>query len=273
MLSDHSIYAKIFGERNTGTNYVEELLKRNFAVYCLKSNGNVYKYIELAGKRLQPGLRGQFRSAVVDLDCARTIGSDFGWKHGVPPFDAISSAPHAKYTLFICVAKHPLSWLRSLAGRPYNPVERAPENFSEFIRHDWALTSRDNLPDHGRINVVDLWNVKNAAFATLAARTERCVLVAYEQILLAPSGFFDSVGRHLIARRRDIEWSLPSTKGDDMSFESYRAKYRMDGIAVDIPEDDLAFIKKRIDPELMKAFGYRWDERAEAAENRASAGT
>jgi hypothetical protein len=260
MFDQLCVYAKVYGERNTGTNFVAELLRRNFAVHCLQSYNRIREYIGPMAKSLPEEPAGGLRNALLDLDCRRTMYSDFGWKHGIPPRDLVASAPHAKQTLFVCVAKHPVAWLRSLANRPYNLVDEVPKTFSRFIRQDWTPTWRDNMPGCERINVVDLWNRKNAAFRDLGSAAERCLVVAYEEILRDPGGFLSSAGSHLIARGKDYVWSIPSTKGDDMTFEQYRQKYRELNVHGSTSARDLEFIRDRIDESVMQAFGYLWPD-------------
>jgi hypothetical protein len=258
MLDQYCVYAKIYGERNTGTNYIQKLVQANFAVHCLQSNNQIYDYVNALSHRLPKRMRGKFRSAIVDMDCERTTRSEFGWKHGVPPADEIRSAPHAAHTLFICVAKHPLSWLSSLTERPYNPIENVPGNFSELIRYEWRLTQRDNVRGQDRINAVELWNAKNAAFFRLKESAAKCIVIAYEEVLREPSQFMAELNKYLLATKKKFVWALPSTKGDDSTFEDYRDKYPMDGVVKGISPDDLEFVKGRVDPELMAGFGYRW---------------
>ena len=258
MQDRHCIYAKIYGERNTGTNFVQELIQKNFAACCLQGSNHIYAYIRGAGQAIPDGHNGEFRSSLLDMDSQRTIQSDFGWKHGVPPAETIIAAPHARHTLFIAVTKHPLSWLHSLMERPYNPVEKPPRDFSQFIRHEWKLTGRDNIPGRDRINIVDLWNVKSAAYHGLGAVVGSSIVVAYEKILSDPSGFLTDVGSYLIAKRRKLVWSLASTKDDEMSFEQYRDKYTMEGPSLPLTASDVDYVKARIDPSLMEAFGYGW---------------
>jgi hypothetical protein len=262
MLERYCIYAKIYGERNTGTNFVQKLINANFAVHCLQSNNKIYDYVNAVTDNLPREEAGTFRSTVVDIDCLRTMASDFGWKHGVPPRAEIDGASHAGYTLFIAIAKHPVAWLKSLVRRPYNPVEKVPKSFSEFIRHDWHLTPRDNIVGRDRINVVDLWNEKNAAFRELSAGSRKSVVVAYEQILREPRQFLQEIGNHLIRSRRKFVWSISSTKGDEMSFDEYRSKYLTEDVAEGILPDDMEFIRSRIDPGLMNFFGYEWPEKS-----------
>jgi hypothetical protein len=252
------VYAKIYGERNTGTNFVTELLRKNFAVHCLQSYNRIHEYAAPMAKNLPEEPAGGLRDALLDLECQRTMYADFGWKHGAPPRDLIASAPHAKQTLFICIAKHPVAWLRSLANRPYNLSDNLPKSFSRFIRQDWTPNRRDNLPGRATINVVDLWNAKNAAYLDLASVAERCLVLAYEEILRDPAAFLSSVGSHLITRGNEIIWSLPSTKGDKMTFEQYREKYNESSICESTSARDLEYIRDRVDENVMQAFGYRW---------------
>lgn len=252
------VYAKVYGERNAGTNFVAELLRRNFAVHCLQSNNRIHEYVGLLAKNLPGSQTGALRDALLQLDCQRTMYSEFGWKHGIPPRDHIASAPHARQTLFVCVAKHPVAWLQSLARRPYNLIDRLPGRFSRFIRHDWTLTRCDNLAGRERINVVELWNVKNAAFRDLESEAVKCLIVAYEEILRDPAGFLASVANHLIPRGREFVWSFPSTKKDEMTFDEYKEKYAEHNFCRTASADDLEFIRGRADRNVMEAFGYRW---------------
>ncbi|HTT82544.1 MAG TPA: hypothetical protein VMF67_03600 [Rhizomicrobium sp.] len=260
MFDQLCVYAKVYGERNTGTNFVTELLRRNFAVHCLQSYNRIHEYVGPMAKNLPGEPAGGLRNALLDFDCQRTMYSDFGWKHGIPPRDLVASAPHAKQTLFVCIAKHPVAWLHSLASRPYNLVDEVPKTFSRFIRQDWTPTWRDNMAACEPINVVDLWNVKNAAFRDLESVAQRCLVVAYEEILRDPAGFLSSAGSHLIARGKDYVWSFPSTKGDAMTFEQYRRKYLEQNICGSTSTGDLEFIRGRIDETVMRGFGYRWPD-------------
>jgi hypothetical protein len=258
MLDRYCVYAKIYGERNTGTTFVEQLLRQNFGVLCLKGDTRIFEYFQAVSPRLPEETRGAFRSAITDIDSERTQRSDFGWKHGVPPREEIVSAPHARHTLFIGLAKHPVSWLRGLAKRPYNPIERVPRKFSQFLRYEWPLTQRDNLPGVERINVVELWNVKNTAFQRLRETADKCVVIAYEEIMRDPHAFLTRLGAYLIPKTEKFVWSLPSTKGDAMSFEDYREKCDIREICRHVSVQDLEFVKARIDGDVMAAFGYEW---------------
>jgi hypothetical protein len=225
----------------------------------MQSKNRVNDHIELMGVGMSAKEYGQFRVDIMDIDCERTRISDFGWKHGAPPELEILSAPHARHTLFVCLAKHPVSWLKSLCARPYSPLEDTPADFSDFIRYAMPISGRDNLHITGRMNVVDLWNIKNAAYARLPVIASKCIVVAYEEILRDPERFLNSLGNYLLAKRSSYIWSLPSSKGDPFSFEDYREKYDLTTLRHSISEEDFQFISHRIDPTVLHIFGYQMD--------------
>ncbi len=259
-LDDFCFYAKIFGERNTGTNFVDRLIQENFVACKLHGANRIHGHLRKFAGRVPENERGRFRSAALDLDSARMVYSDFGWKHAVPPHDVIATAPHAKNTLFIAVAKHPVAWLQSLVERPYNPVDDAPSTLSEFIRHEWELTGRDNVPGHTHINVVDLWNLKNAAFRRLEQSAQRSIVIAYEDILHGPEDFLGRVAAHLVRANGEFVWEMDSTKKDDLTFADYRKKYELASICAAVSGADLDYIRSRADEGIMKSFGYGWPE-------------
>ena len=88
------MFIKIFGERNTGTNYVEQLVKKNLdcKVYKFDPNNN-----------------------------------PSGWKHGVPKIDFFNP----NNTLFIVIERNLESWLNSMYHRPYHMIK--PKTFEDFI--------------------------------------------------------------------------------------------------------------------------------------------
>lgn len=256
MLDGYALYVKLYGERNSGTNFVEELIQKNFAAQLLQSNNKIYQFLREAEPKLSHEMRGQFRSDLLDLDCARMRSSDFGWKHGCATQDAIRPSPHGDRTLFVCVIKHPVFWLKSLSRRPYNPIERPPKDFSKFIRYDWPLTSRDNVPGKERINIVELWNLKNRSYLGLKAVTDRVLVQRYEELLCKPLDFFRQIEIHLLKKVEDYKWEFSSTKGESENFEGYKAKYDLGNIADQCSKEDFDFIMERIDPAVMADLGY-----------------
>ena len=179
----------VFGERNSGTNFIHALLQRNFPAFA-----------DAPGDRI-----GQF-------------GFRYGWKHGFP---MMLAAPD--HVLSICVFRHPETWLRSMHARPWHvaPALRAM-TFEEFIRTEWhtivdernfgldtddprALQELhwDRHPITGKRfeNILALRTAKTAAFLTLPNRFKTCLLVRQEDILKAPEEFVAHVAAAFALKR------------------------------------------------------------------------
>jgi len=87
---------KIFGERNTGTVYLEWLLKSNLEITLDKS----------------PIL---------------------GWKHRLAPEGADINDQLKEEMLFVCLIKNPYPWLLSMHKRPYNHEDLRKLGFADFL--------------------------------------------------------------------------------------------------------------------------------------------
>jgi len=111
---------KIYGERNTGTIYLEWLLKKN-------------------------------------LDVELVDGFEFGWKHRLAPGEEEMTEVMKREVIYLCLIKNPYSWLLSMHKRPYHHEKLRELSFAEFIRVSygdyrnpvvmWTLKNRsyDNL--------------------------------------------------------------------------------------------------------------------------------
>lgn len=172
----------VFGERNSGTNFVAALLKRNFP-----------SLIECRGDR---GLSGGF---------------DFGWKHGFP---AMISAPPG--VIAVCVFRHPETWVGSLHRKPWHADASLRDiPISDFIRRPWKAIiddqnfgvraddyrwntelqwDRDPLTGRNFANVLKLRNAKNRGFLSLRSRFPDHFLLRYEDIQPAPEQFVATIG-------------------------------------------------------------------------------
>ncbi|MCF8368000.1 MAG: hypothetical protein K9G76_03100 [Bacteroidales bacterium] len=92
---------KIYGERNSGTIYLEWLLKKNLEV-------DLHESFEL------------------------------GWKHRLAPSPEELTDDHKKNILFVCLVKNPYSWLLSMHKRPYNHESLRDLSFSDFLKYSYG---------------------------------------------------------------------------------------------------------------------------------------
>jgi len=174
-----SVY--VFGERNSGTNYVSALVMKN----CLSP-------LDLRGL-----YDGGNRTA-------------FGWKHGFPTF---GQGPDD--VLAIAVYRDPLAWLHSMNRTPWNtPARLRGLPFSQFIRSEWmsiindsgfgvepgeALWLTELMADRNPAtgarfaNPMQLRNAKNRGFASLDGRFGNVLRVTYETVLADPQAFLNAL--------------------------------------------------------------------------------
>jgi hypothetical protein len=92
---------KIYGERNSGTIYLEWLIHKNLVAEVVE-------------------------------------GFEFGWKHRIAPAQDELSDLMKNEILFLCLVKNPYSWLLSMHKRPYQHEILKDINFSEFIRYSYG---------------------------------------------------------------------------------------------------------------------------------------
>ena len=156
-------FIKIYGERNTGTNYVSALVALNLAATQVPGG-------------IPPGVRRIHRALpghqwVRDLYFACTHRRNLGWKHCVPDPDerrlhTWKGEPGA--LVFVTLTKNPYAWLLSLHRRPYHPAHPRGLDFLTFLQTPWRTFGRDNMGRARLASPVELWNAKNRAYLALA---------------------------------------------------------------------------------------------------------
>lgn len=235
---------KIFGERNTGTNYAEQLLAANLGDVLVR--GTVPPaWMRIAG------------SSEFSRDCyfRLTERRNLGWKHR--SVAALVAAGRNPRLIFVTLVKNPYSWLLSLHRRPYHQVS-APKSasFEDFIDAPWHCRWRDRAGAAVLASPVELWNLKNRSYADLVARCGG-VLLRYEDLLTDPEAAVRSIaaaaGRTLAAPFRNIE---AATKSDAGTFAGYRDYYLQERWASRLSASAVARINARLDLPLTAALGY-----------------
>jgi hypothetical protein len=94
-------FIKIYGEQNSGTIYLEWLLKKN-------------------------------------LDATLLDSYDFGWKHRVAPSEEELTEKMKQEVLFLCLVKNPYSWLISMHKRPYQHDSLRKLSFLDFLKYSYG---------------------------------------------------------------------------------------------------------------------------------------
>lgn len=94
-------FIKIYGEQNSGTIYLEWLLKKN-------------------------------------LDATLLDSFDFGWKHRIAPMEDELTDKMKAEVLFLCLVKNPYSWLISMHKRPYFHESLRKLSFLDFLKYSYG---------------------------------------------------------------------------------------------------------------------------------------
>ena len=92
---------KVYGERNSGTIYLEWLLRNN-------------------------------------LEITIDGSPEFGWKHRLAPSEEELSDESKKQVVFVCLVKNPYSWLLSMHKRPYHHESLRELSFSDFLKYSYG---------------------------------------------------------------------------------------------------------------------------------------
>ncbi len=242
---------KIFGERNTGTKYLSELLRLNVEAEELPG---VPPRWTLPIERVVPG-PGEW---VEDLFFALTYFRNLGWKHQLVHPDRLlrSRAVRSGSLLFVTVTKNPYAWLLSLYRRPYHQHFPRKPGMETFLSTEWKAIRRENA-GKSFPNPIALWNAKNQAYIRM--RDGLPVLnLRYEDILQDPRQALER-----ICKRLSLPWNgegfrnyLPSTKDKKKDFYYYQAHYREERWRKKLTPAMIATINASLDRELMALFEY-----------------
>ena len=165
---------KLFGERNTATRAVKQMLRATDGVTLVNSKrpdelGNV----EWANLVASINLYIQDDWRKVYMDALRDNVSHYNaplamWKHAAPNWDD-AFVDQNVCTIF-CV-RNPYSWALSMACKPYHMKARRTGDFLTFIKRPWLTERRDNTGIILR-SVMDLWNEKLRAYAEFSDQAE-----------------------------------------------------------------------------------------------------
>lgn len=242
---------KIYGERNTGTNYLSQLVHLNLDIEELSG---------IAPKRivqLQNGLPG--REWVKDLYFDWSFASNLGWKHmrvKNPSYLEGTVATKQKVS-FVTLTKNPYSWLLSLHKRPYHGQRNAPqEDFESFLQKEYKPKGRDNVGG-AKTNSTQLWNAKNASYLDLAT-VFSAVTVRYEDLLDDPKRTLKKIceGWNCQWDEESFENYSDSTKDSDKDANFYRDYYLGEKWREKLSPQAIDIINSKVDTDLMKHFGY-----------------
>ena len=241
---------KVFGERNTGTNYLEQLIELNL------------KQVEVIPQISIPAWFPNLLLRRIELltDYFLWSGSKYrlGWKHGIPPTKKILQHPDRDKLLTIFLVRNPYSFLLSLHKNPYHLRPRV-ETFSEFLETRFKTLPRDGYSSQPRITPIDIWNLKNRAYLEFSQEhPDKTLLIHFEDLLEKPERVI-----HQIAQRMKVSFNPGfqnierSTKNTSDRYADYKAYYGQELWKKKLSTEDKQFITEHLDLKLMESLGYK----------------
>ncbi len=235
---------KIFGERNSGTTFVQRLLAQNLPVRILP--GGVPRII-------YRGLPFEF---VRDMWFRWTDRKNLGWKHGFPDVEKIRKFSAQRHLVVVCVCKNPYAYLLSLYRHPYH-LNSTANSFLSFLKTPCPVVRREHAARAFQ-NPVELWNVKNRALLELSKSKLPVILLRYEDVLAAPEIAVENVASISKLKMNDaFQGVYLSTKGEDgRHFEEYRSYYLDEKWRTNLSEENVRRINRDLDHKLCGELGY-----------------
>ena len=212
-------FLKIYGERNTGTQFLSELIRLNFRVEEVP--GTAPKSI----RKLQEFLPG--KELIIDIYFYLTYYRNLGWKHSVvkAPEDYEKYNICSKNLSFVTITKNPYSWLLSLYKRPYHQYILEKKDFETFLSSPWKTIGRDNAP-RSLSSPVELRNIKNYSYLQFI-NNYPVLTIKYEDLLAGPKQVLELLGKTL-----SYNWKVDqfknyekSTKESNKDYNYYRDYY------------------------------------------------
>lgn len=242
---------KIYGERNSGTIYLSELLRLNLQIQELRG------FVPWAVHALQLLLPG--REAIRDAWFARTFSRNLGWKHRCAP----PSAELAQHKIvsgrvhFVTITKNPYSWLLSMHRRPYHQYYKTELTFEEFLMAPWPTTRRDGTAEV-LSGPVELWNIKNRSYQQLGDRLP-VINLRYEDLLEQPEEWLNRIQTQFGLQRRSAEFQnfQQSTKDSSKDSSWYKDYYLKERWRSKLSVEAIGIINRLLDHDLRQTFGYQ----------------
>jgi hypothetical protein len=245
--------------------FVTDLVRRNFSEPLLygtpdrRSKKERERTMErFARKPLH--IRRMILDRILNEDNHASVRETLGWKHMFPPLETLSSLPKfVGSTLFLVTVKHPVFWALSYHRHPIDSAFRVKKmRFSDFIRHPFLPTLRDNVTTAFYDSVIDFYADKTRGHRELAALGSRVEIVRYESLIADVGGFLHTLARQHGLQRKSEEPSIRtvSTKHSDAQFEDYRRGYRLERIREVVSAEDYEFILRKFGEENLVWLGY-----------------
>jgi hypothetical protein len=245
---------KLFGERNTGTNALLQMLKTNSKSEFYP--GTMSELSSIASKEIallqKLGLSAIKKEEMIDKVFFGR-GPLERWKHSATNFN-IDQLDESK---FIFTVRDPMSWLVSLFKNPYHILIDKPDNLVSFAEVKWRTLGRENVVLNF-YKPLDLLQEKLKSYLGLMEQLEKknfmYKVVKFEDFVVNQHATFDSLRTFLDVPSLNFVEFTASTKEKTKDSKYYASYYANQIWKDEFPE--VLTIKNTISKELLSTFGY-----------------
>ncbi len=244
-------YIKVYGERNTGTNYFNKLLSLNFDIKLLR--GTVPSKLNTFFSYFP------FDEKLRDLYFLITDSKNLGWKHReIDHINIIKKSDKLTNTLFITISKNPYSFLLSLHKRPYHNKKSAILDFNVFIQQKWKSLKRESKQLF-YANATDLWNKKNKSYLNL--QKFNCLNITYEDLVISPEKIMLEISKKINKPFKNKEFvnyeSAIKIPDQEKNYDYYKELYGKELWRNKLSDNSIKIINGNLDENLLKTFDYK----------------
>lgn len=246
---------KIFGERNTSTNALQQLLLNNSSSYLHPGTMEEIDKVATDKWNLLSNMRApaRFMESIYD-DVFDDKPPTQQWKHAATCFEDVADF---EGTHIVFTVRHPMSWLLALHKNPYHSLFVPPASFSEFIDSKWKVLRRDRLGEL-TLSPVSLYEEKIRSYIDLAGKLDRNGLtysvLKFEDLVLNQKGALERLVSFLDGPNPRFAPLTSSTKSDALNLDYYMTYYGEERWKDEI--DASVFGRVKFDSNLMRWLNY-----------------
>lgn len=218
---------KIFGERNTGTNVIKEMIRINSKSFVLP--GTAREVSSSIGEEISVRKKAGLLSNEEKEHMLDEVFSGLGllrqWKHSATRFQLNKDINE---THFIFTVREPRSWLVGLFKKPYHILVDKPNNLTDFAMSDWRVVARDNVAKahykpmalyaeklYSYIEFINELEEKNISYS----------IVRFEDFVQNQKAIFDNLKCYLDSPNTKFSEVNESTKDKTKDSQFYRKYY------------------------------------------------
>lgn len=180
------LQVKVHGERNSGTNFLSQVLTRNFNISLYTDLGEATPLNRFISTRavIPRKYSAVINEKVFDLRHYWKIDAHGGWKHAALNDRWLNKFAEPNQAKVICIVRHPLAWAKSMHRMPYHTYTQTPAEFQAFIESPWRTRPREGMPRTVLESPLQLWQLKVQSYVDFAAKHPDLHIIKYEDLVL-----------------------------------------------------------------------------------------